>query len=403
MELIGALHLDAEKKPEQLAEWKKVLELDGLVYLSTCNRVEFIFSDETYFCTGRMHRLLQAFQIDWNQLGQFTSSVKTYRGEEAMTHLLRVACGLESMVLGEREIITQLREAFDCSTSLRIAGDQLRITGRLLIETAKRIFTETAIGAKPVSVNSLGWHCMKEWKLPLEAPILMIGAGQTNRNVARFMTDSGYQNVTILNRTFETAKKLAAECNWNCEPLDTLPTHLKNGPKAIVICTSSLEPILDAQEARHLPAGPLYILDLGLPADTSAAFRMREETTLVDLNVLHQKIDANLAVRKAAIDGCEIHIQKALSQYRDRLQQRQVELAMRDLPSTISAIRETALGEIFAQDLSRLDEDTRELIDRIVQYMEKKICRRSHEVSAPSGSRPTASVVDFNSDPFCHG
>ena len=372
MELIGALHLDQEKKQAQLAEWKEVLELDGLVYLSTCNRVEFIFSDETYFCTGRMHRLLQAFDIDWKQLGQFTTAVKSYRGEEAMVHLLRVACGLESMVLGEREIITQLREAFDCSTEMRIAGDHLRISGRLLVETAKRIFTETAIASKPVSVNSLGWHCMEEWNLAKDAPILMIGAGQTNRNVARFMNESGYRKVTVLNRSSPAAERLASEFQWDWDQLDALPTHLKSGPQAIVICTGSTEPILNAEEARILPAGLIHVLDLGLPADTSNAFRMRPDTVIGDLSVLHEQIDANLAVRKSAIAGCESHIQEALGQYHDRLQQRQVELAMRDLPASISAIRETALGEIFAQDLSRLDSETRELIDRIVEYMEKK-------------------------------
>ena len=372
LELIGALHLDSDTKPAQLADWKDTLELDGLVYLSTCNRVEFIFSDKTYFCTGRMHRLLQAFHLDGKQLGQVSAAIKSYRGEDAMVHLLRVACGLESMVLGEREIITQLREAFDCSTEMRIAGDHLRITGRLLVETAKRIFTETAIGSKPVSVNSLGWHCMEEWKLAKDARILMIGAGQTNRNVARFMQESGYHQVTVLNRTDLAAQQLASEFQWDWDPLDALPRHLEKGPQAIVICTGSTEPLLNGEEARIVPAGSLHVLDLGLPADTSAAFRMRPETTVVDLTVLHHQIDANLAVRKSAVSGCEAHIQEAMQQYRDRLQQRQVELAMRELPATISAIRETALGEIFAQDLSRLDDETRELIDRIVGYMEKK-------------------------------
>tara|TARA_B110000879_G_scaffold123525_1_gene163376 strand:- start:1427 stop:2656 length:1230 start_codon:yes stop_codon:yes gene_type:complete len=372
LELIGALHLDPAVKQAQLVDWKAALELEGLVYLSTCNRVEFIFSDATYFCTGRMHRLLQAFHLNAQQLGQVISSVKSYRGEEAMTHLLRVACGLESMVLGEREIITQLREAFDCSTEIRIAGDHLRITGRLLIETAKRIFTDTTIGSKPVSVNSLGWLSMAEWGLEKEAPILMIGASQTNRNVARFMKESGYHNVTILNRSGSPAQQLASEFQWKWDTLETLPHHLKRGPRAIVICTSSTTPILSGEEARITPSGSLHVLDLGLPSDTDSAFRMRPDTHVVDLSVLNTQIDANLAVRKSAIASCEEHIQEALTAYQSRLQQRQVEIALRELPASISAIRETALGEIFAQDLSRLDDETRDLIGRIVGYMEKK-------------------------------
>jgi glutamyl-tRNA reductase len=372
LELIGALHLETSERLQKVTAWKKELELDGLVYLSTCNRVEFIFSDLTYFCTGRLHRLLQSFELEPDQLSQIASSVKRFRGDEAMTHLLRVACGLDSMVLGEREVITQLREAFDFSTKHKLAGDQLRVAGRILVETAKRIFTGTSIGSKPVSVNSLGWQYMTQWNLSSESPVLMIGAGQTNRNVGRFMFDAGLRNVTVLNRTPHAAEVLAKDYGWKWGSMEDLTDQLMQGPQAIVICTGSSTPILDADQARALPDGSIRILDLGLPCDTSRAFRMRAETDVVDLDVLQTQIDANLSVRQAAVSACETHIEEALAQYQERLKQRQMEIAMKALPSTISAIRETALGEVFAQDLSKLDDDTRELIERIMTYMEKK-------------------------------
>lgn len=372
LERVGKLHLTPEDRLDKLQEWKRDLEVGGVVYLSTCNRVEFIFSDTQYFCTGRLHRLLSSFHIQGTELGDLVQAVETYRGDVAMKHLMRVSCGMESMVLGEREVLSQMREAFDFSTSHKLAGDHLRITGRVLIETAKAVFTETQIGSKQVSINSIGWEALKECHIPIQDNILIIGAGQTNTNISRFIANAGFRNVTVLNRTGTAAQNLADQHGWQWNSLSNLHEHLQSGPRAIVICTGSTEALLDGAAARAIPEGELSVLDLGLPADTNDAFRMRPQTHVVDLEVLQSRIAANLAIRNEAINSCETLISEGFQVYLERLKQRQMEMAMRDLPATISAIRETALGEVFADDLAQLDSNTRELIDRIVSYMEKK-------------------------------
>ena len=96
-------------------------------------------------------------------------------GEEAVRHLLRVSAGLESMVLGEREILTQVRTAMEKAREWGLAGDQLRITERIAVETAKRVFTETDIARRSVSVNALGWKAFRERDIAKDAPVLMIG------------------------------------------------------------------------------------------------------------------------------------------------------------------------------------------------------------------------------------
>ena len=168
-------------------------------------------------------------------------------GEEAVRHLLRVSAGLESMVLGEREILTQVRTAMEKARQWGLAGDQLRITERIAVETAKRVFTETDIARRSVSVNALGWKAFREWGLRKDAPVLMIGAGQTHANIARYLVKEGYTNVHVLNRTEDRAEALAASRGWTWADLDTLHDALASGPAAIFICTGSDEPLLDAQ------------------------------------------------------------------------------------------------------------------------------------------------------------
>ena len=136
--------LKSVKRPF-LQRLKNTLGVEGLAYLTTCNRVEFILVDEAYFCMGRLQQLFQMFEPDEAELRSLMGTAMVLHGEEAARHLLRVSAGLESMVLGEREILTQIRSPWSVPEQWGLAGDQLRITERMAVETAKQVFTETDI------------------------------------------------------------------------------------------------------------------------------------------------------------------------------------------------------------------------------------------------------------------
>ena len=370
---VGLLHVALENQPATISTWVKELELQGMVFLSTCNRVEFILSDDKYFCMGRTTQLLQRFGLEPAALGRVTPALQADRGEEAMRHLMRVASSLESMVLGEREILTQVREAFDLAMEHRLAGDRLRVAGRSVVETAKKVFTQTDVATQAVSVNSLGWQAFKSWNLPLDAPILMVGAGATNTAVGRFLVKAGYRNVRVVNRSLERAQALAEVLGTDrAGTLDDLAGALKEGPRAMVVCTGSDAALLGANHARMLPEGPLNVLDLGVPSDVDANFRERPDLTVVDMAALKEVADLNLAIRATEVSKCESLLEAGLNEYLERLQAREVELALIELPQMIKAIRETAMGEIFADDLEGLDAEARQVVERIVAYLEKK-------------------------------
>jgi len=373
IEDVGLLHVAPDEQPAVLTNWKIQLGLQGIVFLSTCNRVEFIMSDEKYFCMGRQAYLMQQFGLAPEAFTRIMSAVQVYRGEQAMRHLMRVASSLESMVLGEREILTQVREAFDLAMKHRLAGDRLRVTGRSVVETAKKVFTDTDVATQAVSVNSLGWQAFKAWNLPQDASILVIGAGATNTSVGRFLSKAGYRNVHVINRSLERAQALAEILHTSqVGTLDALPETLAAGPEAIVICTGSDQALLTGAHARMLPDGPLRVLDLGVPSDLDAGFRERPELTVVDMTALKEIADQNLAIRATEVGKCESLLEAGLVEYIERLQAREVELALIELPNMIKAIRDTAMGDIFAEDLEGLDTEARQVVERIVAYLERK-------------------------------
>ena len=373
IEDVGLLHVALENQPAVLTNWKIQLGLQGIVFLSTCNRVEFIMSDDKYFCMGRQAQLLQGFDLGPEAFTRLMSAVRIYRGEQAMRHLMRVASSLESMVLGEREILTQVRQAFDLAMKHRLAGDRLRVTGRSVVETAKKVFTQTDVATQAVSVNSLGWQAFKSWGLPKDAPILMVGAGATNTAVGRFLSKAGHSNFRVVNRSLERARALADILGTaHAGTLDDLDAALAAGPRAIVICTGSDQALLKEEHAQILPGGPLNVLDLGVPSDLDSGFRERPDTTVMDMTALKEVADQNLAIRATEVGKCESLLEAGLAEYLERLQAREVELALIELPNMIKAIRDTAMGDIFAEELEGLDAEAREVVERIVAYLEKK-------------------------------
>jgi glutamyl-tRNA reductase len=140
----------------------------------------------------------------------------------------------------------------------------------------------------------------------------------------------------------------------------------------LVVCTGSNAALLGADHARALPAGPVHVLDLGVPSDLDASFRERPDLTVVDMASLKEVADQNLAIRATEVSKCEELLEAGLNEYLERLQAREVELALIELPQMIKAIRETAMGEIFADDLEGLDAEARQVVERIVAYLEKK-------------------------------
>ncbi len=373
---VGELHIEETNQKLRLSELKTAMQLDELMFLSTCNRVEFTFvtkqSVNIEFLNKFFHSLYPDFEQD--KVSLFSSAGELFSGLNAVEHQLVVASSIDSMIVGEREIITQVRNAYNASHSMKLTGDLIRILIRHTIETAKKVYTETNIAKKPVSVVSLAYHNLKALNIPLDSRILIVGAGVTNVNMSRFLKKHGFTNFNVFNRTFEKAEKLANDLNGKAHRLADL-SNFNRGFDIIITCTGSENHILTEEIYSSLLQGETsrkVVIDIAIPQDLSPSIIDKYNVTHISVEVLQKISNENLKLRSAEIQHVEEIVSAALYEFRHINQVRTVELAMREVPQKVKEIKRMAMTEVFKNELSTMDDNSREVLEKIVGYMEKK-------------------------------
>jgi glutamyl-tRNA reductase len=373
---IGELHIEDSNQESRLSQVKKVMNIDELMFLSTCNRVEFAFvTDEAVnveFLDKFFFELYPKF--DDVQRKRFSSNGDVFSGLSAVEHQFSVASSVESMIVGEREIITQVRGAFEACRKMTLTGDLIRLLMRHTIETAKKVYTKTSIANRPVSVVSLAYHKLRDMNVPLDSRILIIGAGVTNNNMSRFLRKHGFTNFNVFNRTQAKAEKLASELNGVGHPLSALK-EFSDGFDIIITCTGSENHILTPEIYDHLlqnDTSRKIVIDIAIPQDLSPAIIDSHNVTHISVEVLQKISNENLKARSKEIQHVEEIISEALFEFKHVQQRRSVEIAMREVPLKVKEIKSTAMNEVFKNELSELDDNSRETLEKVIGYMEKK-------------------------------
>ena len=365
-----------EEKKERLQRLKQRFGLDELMYLSTCNRVTYFFTAKqtpdpafiTAFC-----QFVNPF-LPEEKLFSLPQAVLTFEGSEAIRHLTELASSLDSMVVGEREIIRQIREAYEESDKMELTGDDIRLAMKFVIPAAKKVLTQTRIAQKSVSVVSLAVQKIKEAKLPKPSRFLLIGAGQTNHLIATYLLKLGYKNFSVFNRTYEHAQTLAERVNGKAFGLDELP-YYSEGFDAIVISTSSSKELLTKKIYASLlqdDKNSKLIVDLSIPNNVEEIIVKNYPVHYIEIEHLRAIAAKNLDARKEERSKAEILIHDFIKEFHSVYRERQVEKAHDVIPAEIRKIREKAVQEVFAKELAQLDEESLAVIQKILDYMEKK-------------------------------
>jgi len=373
---IGLLHIEKEAQSQQLVQLKEELGLTELMFLTTCNRVELTIVNGSDLDTPFLTRLLQTLypKLVPIQLEDFVRKAEVYTGSAAVQHALSVASSIDSMIIGEREIITQVRLAYEYCHSLRLTGDLLRLLMKKVIETAKRVYTETSISTKPVSVVSLAYQHLKQLNIPLEARILIIGAGVTNTTMARFLKKHGFKNFQIFNRSLSNAQKLADEIRGHAFVLEDLANY-KSGFDVLITCTAADGIIITPALYDSLLQGDKQekiVIDLAIPQDLDEAIIKEYPVKYLSISYLQRISNENVKERSKELQQVEEIIANARYEFQHLLRERKVEIAMRDVPAQVKELRVMAYAEIFKEDLETLDPQAKEVLDKVVSYLEKK-------------------------------
>lgn len=338
----------AERALKALASLPGVQEA---ALLSTCNRMELYC-----LCEGELD--LVSWLAHWHHLPQerIQSSLYTHRQEDALRHMMRVAAGLDSQVLGEPQILGQMHDAYDAGRNAGTLQRRLDQIFQQVFQVAKRVRTETAIGENPVSVASAAVGFARHIFADLSASrVLLIGAGEMIALVARHLREQKVRSLTIANRTPARAAELAAEVGAGVIPLTQLTDGLAQAD-IVIACTGSPQPLVTLAQAeaalKRRKHQPIFMVDMAIPRDVEPSVGDLQDIYLYTLDHLHQAIDENLAERQQAAAAGQRLIDQALADW----QQRQRESGALDL---VRAYRE------------QTDALSRELFDKAQQALAK--------------------------------
>ena len=373
---LGKFVICNESLQSSLESVRHKFDIPEIFYIGTCNRVEFVFTSDQNLSNEFVRGFIQALNlpISDEQVQAFADQVSIYEDLEALNHLLRISCSLESLVVGEKEILAQVRKAYDTCRLAGFTGDYLRLVMNRVVKTSKEVYTNTAIARKPISVVSLAYRKLRELNMCTNSRILIVGAGETNKNISKYLKKHKYSNFTIFNRTLENAQVLADELGGKAYGLDALKTF-KNGFDVIITCTSATEPILTNEIYNSLlnaDTSRKVIVDLAVPNDTSPEVLDNNLVTFIEVHSLQEIANSNLQERYEELIFAERIIEENIQEFEPMLKQRRVEIAMRDVPVKIKEIRNAAVNRIFADEIEGMDSNSREVLERVMNYMEKK-------------------------------
>ncbi len=297
-EVIPALH--------RLREQKSVLEA---VLLSTCNRTEvYVVSDQVH--TGKYYS--QMFLANWFDMD--LASVKRITdikvGDEAVEHLYRVASGLESMVLGETQILGQIREAFFTAQNEHTTGTIFNKLFKEAITVAKRGHSETDISKNAISISYAAVELAKKiFSRVGGSRVLVIGAREMAEQSLLNLTSNGIRNVTVVNRSEEKAEHLAGRFNGKSASIDSLEQELA-GADIVISSTAARNYVITEELVLEAMAGrkgkPLIMMDIALPRDIDPTVGGMDNVYMYNVDDLQGLVDANLSTRQeeaAKIEG----------------------------------------------------------------------------------------------------
>ena len=373
---IGQLHLDGAVEKAALTKIKTELGLKELVYLSTCNRVEFLFTTKKTVNKAFLTELFSSLspKLSKTEIKKLSACSQLFVGSDAVNHILRVASSLDSLVVGEREIITQFRQAYEKCAGYGLTGDFMRLLTKHTIETAKQIFTDTDIAKNPVSVMSLAYRILKEKNVKDNSRCVFVGAGQTNATMAKYLKKHNFSSFAVFNRSLPKAQTLAIELAGEAFDINRLKNYTK-GFDVLITCTGSSNNLITEDIYKQLlqnDADKKIIIDLAIPVDVHPTVLKKFSIDYISINDIKKQARINVSLRKKEIKICEEIITEKTTEFQDILKERTIELAFGEIPQKIKEINNLALTEVFAKDFKTLDETSKQTIEKIMGYLGKK-------------------------------
>lgn len=284
---------------------------DELVILSTCNRTEVYLASESKSQDHMIQWLSDVHGIDRETLAEH---LYQHHQNASVDHLMKVASGLDSLILGEPQILGQVKQAYNEAKRAGTVGPYFEKLFQTTFSVAKQVRTETDIGANAVSVAFAAVQLTRQVFSSIDkSTILLVGAGETIELVARHLKDANAKNIMVANRTLENAKKLATQIDATALTISQIPEHLAEAD-VVISSTASALPLIGTgmvgtalKKRKHKP---MLLVDLAVPRDIEEEVSQLDEAYLYTVDDLQDIIEQNLASREQAAMQAEQIIQQ---------------------------------------------------------------------------------------------
>jgi glutamyl-tRNA reductase len=336
-----------EELPEALRELTGIPGVREALIVSTCNRTEL------YCLAEQNDERIAPWLASWHELAphhlERGGALYRLQGSDAIKHLFAVACGLDSMVLGEPQILGQLKDAYRAAAEQKATGPYLNRLLQTTFSVAKRVRTHTRIGASAVSVASAAVSLARTvFERFADHTALLVGAGETIALAARHLHANGLKRMIVVNRSIERAQELASEFNGFAIGLDALAAHL---PEAdiVISSTASPTPVIGAEAVRAAIRArkrkPIFMVDIAVPRDIDPDVAGIEDVYLFTIDDLQNVVNENLESRRAAAREADALLATETARFEQHLKTLEAAPTIRQLREDAEALRAHTLEQ----------------------------------------------------------
>ncbi|SDZ05025.1 glutamyl-tRNA reductase [Evansella caseinilytica] len=365
---------DLDRALKKLRQSKSILEC---VIISTCNRTEiYVVADQLH--TGRYYT--KVFLSEWFGIRKedFSPYLDIREDEHAIEHLFRVTCGLNSMVLGETQILGQVRNSFLHAQSQETTGTIFNHLFKQAVTLAKRAHAETAIGENAVSVSYAAVELGKKiFDNFTGKQVVILGAGKMSELTAKHLSSSGISDITVINRTKEKSDSLALKFNGKSKGMGELEGSLMTAD-ILISSTGSRHYVITKEMVQRLAkkrkGRPLFLVDIAVPRDLDPAIAEIENVYLYDIDDLEGIVAANLEERKQEAEKIELMIEEELIDFSQWLDTLGVVPVITALRKKAMAVQEETM-ESLERKLTNLSERERKVIRKHMKSIVNQLLR----------------------------
>ena len=347
------------------------------VLLSTCNRVELYVASESADCPS--HHDVASFLAEFHGLDpvEIFGELFERTGEDFVRHLFMVAASLDSMVVGEAQILAQVKQAYELATSVQSVGPLTNAAFQAALRVAKRVASETAIQQKRVSIPSVAVadYARQTFERFDDKHVLVIGAGEMAEETLRYLIDAGARDITVINRSQQRAEELVLSMQGRVAPWDKLHESLV-AADLVVSATGAKEPIVSAAEFKRIVAEryqrPLMILDLAIPRDFDPAIGDFTGIYLYTIDDLSAACQRNRKEREKEWPKAERIIDEETARFMADLHHRATAPTIRRLKARADEVKADELKRLLGRLASvdpKSQEEIRQAFDRLVNKL----------------------------------